>query len=141
MTDAENDKVALSLFEKFDVPDDPDDLIREINPDMSLDEAVWRVQLYNQRVTDGTNTAVFEAIKKMLTDFDYNPEEWVYFSNMQSPEEAEKHFAEHFPRGVDYLALPGQYIGGITGGAVSFGLAKHTYHNNGYTTFIRVRPK
>ena len=129
--------------------EDPLDLIRTINRQMSPEQAVGQVDELNRKEHNRTKTPVEEARRKLLQDHGYDPKDWTYYSNTlrldgQNDEDMMRSLARNFPEGVEFLVIQGEFIGGVTGRPgidSSWGVARYKYHPDGYTAFIRVRPK
>lgn len=125
------------------------DLIRTINPHMSPEQAVAQVEELNRREFNRTKAPVKEARQQLLKDHGYDPNDWTYYSNTlrfdgQSDEEMMKWLSRNFPEGVEFLVIQGEFVGGVTGRPgidSSWGVSRYKYHPDGYTAFIRVRPK
>lgn len=125
-------------------------LIESITPSMPPEQAVAQVQLFNQidKERDVVNLPLFEVRKKLLEEYGYNPSDWVFYSNdssSKSPEEKIAELAKPFPLGIEFLVLPGHFIGGVLYGETPtlsiFGVAKNKYFSFGHSCFIRVKPK
>jgi hypothetical protein len=129
--------------------ENPLDLIRTINRDMSPEQAVAQVEEFYRRESNRTTAPVETARRRLLRDCGYNPQDWTFYSNTsrldsESDEDMMRRLARNFPEGVEFLVIQGEFIGGVTGKPgidSSWGVARYKYSPDGYSVFIRVKPK
>lgn len=128
--------------------DHPYDLIKSINPGIPPEQAVAQVEAFNKWEFNKTQVPVEEARNELLRRAGYNPKDWTFYSNTlrsegQSDEDMLRSLARPFPDGIEFLVIQGEFLGGVSGtpGKGSWGWARYKYYPNGYTAFIRARPK
>lgn len=128
---------------------DPVDLIKSINPDMAAEQAVAQIEEFNRIELNRTKAPVVEARNELLRKAGYDPKDWIYYSNTlrlgdQSNEDMMRSLARPFPEEVEFLIVQGDFIGGVGGipGVTStWSVVRYKYNPDGFTAFIRVRPK
>lgn len=124
------------------------DLLGEINPEMSPEEVIKRLKLFNDLDYNETHESVFKARNQLLIKAGYNPNDWVFHTNkshiyedMTIGEELDNFYGKHFPPGIEFLAFQGQFTGGVRGEQCVLALTEYRYIESGYTVFIRSKPK
>ena len=128
--------------------EDPIQLIKEINPNMPPEQAVQNVRRFNKLEYNRSKKPVYQARDELLKKYGYKPNEWVYFTNhfpldgKENVDEADlASLARPFPKGVEFLILPGGFVGGISGipgTTSSWGVAQYKFREDDYTVYIRV---
>ena len=129
---------------------DKADLIRTINPEMSPEQAVANVSLFNELEFNKTQIPVMEKRDEQLRNAGYEPNEWVYYecsvpiNKDRTAEEQMKSYSRYFPKGVEFLMIQGAYTGGVIEASSrafkAFSASEYGFSATRYTTFIRVRP-
>lgn len=123
------------------------ELIREIKRDMSPREVIERVSAFNQVEFNLSLIPTIIARRELLKKCGYIPTEWTFYSNWgllahQTPNGMLRTLKRNFPTGIEFLAIQGAYVGGMSGigDGGPGGVSRYNFDSETYSVFIREKP-